>query len=31
MIAKIKKSREAKRVANQMSAYYSWRPSGPGR
>ena len=31
MIAKIKKSREAKRVANQMFAMYGWRPSGPGR
>ena len=31
MMSKIKKVREAKRVANQMSAFYGWRPSGPGR
>jgi hypothetical protein len=31
MIAKLKKRHQDKRVADQMSAFYAWRPSGPGR
>lgn len=31
MITKFKNARQAKRVADQVYGFYSWRPSGPGR
>ena len=31
MITKFKNARQAKLVAEQMVAFYAWRPSGPGR
>ncbi len=31
MITKLIQRQPDKRIADQMSAYYSWRPSGPGR
>lgn len=31
MMTKLMQRRAAKRTADQMKAFYSWRPSGPGR
>jgi hypothetical protein len=31
MMTKLMQRRAAKRAADQMNAFYAWRPSGPGR